>query len=132
MVLEAVGEHAAVNEAHAREVAAIEAMTTSYFEPVTRDRSIAQLISDRVHGYSPVQAWLDAMWSGHLPQLQQAMTEMVAYGTVLVKWDPTYFDEVALLPPAREPPHVMGRPRKIAPKPGRKFSGMSRFAWRQR
>lgn len=36
------------------------------------------------------------------------------------------------LSPALEPQRVIGRPRKAAPKPGRKFSGMTRFSWRQK
>jgi hypothetical protein len=128
-----------MNDAHAREVAVIEAMVGSFFEPVERDRSIAQLIAGRISRFSnPVSK--DRLWWASQEQWwgSQAQQDFAIYGTVLVghQWNMVGFDEAAeipepSLPRAAKPQRVMGRPRKVAQEPGRKFSGMSRFPWRQ-
>ena len=136
MVLEAAGDHA-VNEEHAREVAAIEAMMGAYFEPVTADRSIAQLVAQRINRFShPINR--DRLWWASQEQWwDSGWRDFQVFGTVLVgqQWSIACFDEVAEIPESifpQMPKRVMDRPRKVAPKPGRKFSGMTRFSWRQR
>lgn len=126
MVPEATGDYA-VNEAHASEVAAIEAMTVELCgcEPVD--------------GRSPAQVWIDEMKALGLPAWLKRMDDLVAYGQVAFRWSTSGHGNELIQPVANEevfrrapePQRVMGRPRKAAPKPGRKFSGMTEFSWRQ-
>lgn len=110
-----------MTDAHAREVAAIEEMTADYCgtEPVRYGRSPAQ----------------DALFD--LRKFQEALLRFRSLGTAVVVDHWVTVDTWGLLvqsplPRAPSPQRVMGRPRKVAPKPGRKFSGMTRFSWRQR
>jgi hypothetical protein len=109
-----------MSDAHAREVAAIEAMVGEYCgrEP-----------AEAPYGRSPA---MDAMFD--IKKLREAILGAVA---VDEHWQ--MVDMLAPIPSLDEPPYkieepqrVMGHPHKAATKPGRKFSGMTRFPWRQR
>jgi hypothetical protein len=113
-----------MTEAHAREVAAIEEMTAEYCgaEPPAR------------YGRSPA---MDAMFD--IKKLREAMLHFMSSGAVAINEHWQMVDMLAPIPSLDEPPYKieepqrgMGRPRKVAVKPGRKFSGMTRFPWRQR
>ena len=114
-----------MSDAHAREVAAIEAMVGEYCgrEP-----------AEAPYGRSPA---MDAMFD--IKKLREAMLHFMSLGAVAVDEHWQMVDMLAPIPSLDEPPYkieepqrVMGRPRKVAVKPGRKFSGMTRFPWRQR